>query len=181
MPTYYGSSIQLKNGFVWTRFGFIWTEAIPVYYQPSTYNPTMRTQCENLENPIESRDEIKQQWSKGHKPNPNFGDYVREELSRKLLRTLTEQTCRNLLIIPSGTTSNSAMTKTMSTPTSTASLGFAWSIDREWNEKITKTRTRSESKARYVYFSLVIITGLEELVLNRSGYICHSFNRIHQC
>ena len=62
----------------------------------------------------------------------------------------TNESCRSLLIIPSGTTSSSAMTKRMSIPTSTESLGFAWSIDQEWNEKNTKTKIRNASIVRYV-------------------------------
>ena len=79
--------------------------------------------------------------------------------------TEQNQTCRNLLIIPNGTTSNSAMTKRMSTPTSTASLGFAWSIDREWKEKITKRKIRNESIVRCV--QLFIFAFVHELDLHR--------------
>lgn len=83
--------------------------------------------------------------------------------------------CRNLLIIPSGTTSSSAMTKRMSTPTSTESLGFAWSIDQEWKERNTKRRTRNASIVRYVndiVFNSVTIDGPGELFVALANAVC---------
>ena len=115
-------------------------------------------------------------WDQQHK------HWDKSKLSNSNTQTLpairienNHKPCRNLLIIPSGTTSSSAMTKRMSTPTSTESLGFAWSIDQEWKERNTKRRTRSASIVRYVndvVFNSVTIDKLGEIFEVFANAVC---------